>query len=224
MKLAHHELKCQIEFFENEIQVLVIENQHAFAKYTKELYEEAKGMEGGFVLSKEGEIQIISKCMDIIFDYYSLQVNSRKVLSKLYANVKTQMNSGEYFKTTNELITEISTYLENIIGEFHLPLEYNVNFDLGGMLKVVDLRVQSNPETLIEKLADYMLAMKEFCGVNYFVFVGLKNYLSIDELKEFYQEIIYNKYGVLLIEGSEQRERLRMEKYYVIDQDLCEIY
>lgn len=222
--MVHPELESQIEFVESAVQVLVIENQNAFARYTRELYDQVNGIDGAFVLSEEGELQKISKCMDIVFDYYFLQVNSRRVITKLYANVKTEMNSGEYFKTTNELATEICNYLERIIAEMQLPLEYNVNFDLSGILKVVDLRIHSDPESLTEKLIDYMLATKEFCGVNYFIFIGLKNYLSEEELEKIYQEISYQKYGVLLIEGTERGERMESEIYYVIDKDLCEIY
>lgn len=224
MKLVHPDIESQIEFNENEIQILVIENKSAFAKYTKMLFDQVNGVEGEFVLSNEGKLQKISKSMDILFDYYSLQVNSRKVLPKLYANVKIEMNSGEYYKTTTELASIICNYFEEIIDVMQLPLEYNANFDLSGILKVVDMRIHSDPETLTEKLIDYMLAMKEFLGVNYFIFVGLKNYFPKEELEQLYQEIAYQKYGVLLIEGDAREKSMQYENYHIIDQDLCEIY
>ena len=224
MKLVHPNLEYQIKFIENEISVLIVENQEVFLKYTKELFDQINGEEGQFVLSEDGKLMKIPKVMDLIFDFYALEVNSRKVLTKLYSIVKVEMNDEIHYMASNELVSKISNYLELLISDLQYSLDYDVNFDLSGLMKVVDLRVNSNPDTLTEKLVDYMMAMKEFCGMKVFVFVGLKNYLLTEELELLYQEIAYQKYKVLMIEGAERGVRLDQEIYCVIAHDLCEIY
>ena len=69
-----------------------------------------------------------------------------------------------------------------------------------------------------------MNVINEIFGVKNFVFIGLKDYFTEDEILEFYEYIIYNDFNIVLVEPNNSKNVHAKEKVYVIDEDLCEIY
>lgn len=54
--------------------------------------------------------------------------------------------------------------------------------------------------------------------------VGLHDYLEEEELKLIYKTATYEKVHILDIERHQPEHRLSVEKCYIVDKDLCEIY
>lgn len=62
--------------------------------------------------------------------------------------------------------------------------------------------------------------MHKICGIELFIFLGLKNYFTDEDIAEFYKSCLYEKIHVLSIEST-YRKSLQCEKMMIIDKDDC---
>ena len=223
MKLVHPLLEKPILFEENMANILVVENQKVFAEMVWELFNQTNGGEGQFILSSELKQLELNKRMDLVIDLFSLDFNQKKILNKLFSQLKEIATGGEYYEDSMCLIGEITTYLERIMQSIQYPLGYNSEFDISTIFKLVDVKIDITYETLLEKIIDYITLIQEFLGINLFVFVNLKCFLSFEELEQLYLSIAYKKCNILLLENSINEKRLEQEIIRIIDSDLCEI-
>lgn len=222
MKLVYSYWNFQIVFQENEIAQLILEEPGFFWKTVNQLKRQIESGEGEFILSTD-TIQKIDKCCDMVIDYTAIDVNHRKVLSALYQELKENANDDELYQKTNALTTAVVQYMDSLTGEIEIPLRWNLDVDLGDLFKSMELRIEPEGLSFAEQLLQYMEVMKEYCDVQLFIFVNLKDFVSEEELQRLYQDIFYRKLRVLLIESS-SKYSLQGEKTWVIDKDLCEIY
>ena len=74
-------------------------------------------------------------------------------------------------------------------------------------------------------MIDYMEVMTEYCNIECFAFVNLKSYMLETELKNFYRDVLYKRFKVILLESridSEIYELKDLENILILDKDLCE--
>jgi len=79
--------------------------------------------------------------------------------------------------------------------------------------------VYGNP---IEKLIDYMSLVRDLEKEKLFVFVNMRSWFTEEELALFVNTVLAHKFHILLIDNCEY-PKLKQEKRFVIDRDLCEI-
>ncbi len=224
MKLAHPFLASPIVFEENKINVLVVENQRALSEIINELLEQANGADGRFILSSELKQLDFVKEAEIIIDLFTLDFNHRKIINKLYSQLKTTAIGNEYYLDSTCLLGEIAHYLEKILQTTQYPLVYSPEIDITSVFKIAEVKLETVYDTLVEKVLDYVTVMQEFCSISCFIFVNLKCYMSDEELEQLYQFASYNKLNILLLENTMREKRYEQEKIYIIDTDLCEIF
>lgn len=99
-------------------------------------------------------------------------------------------------------------------------LKYNFDTDLITLMKAISLENAQDAETTIEKLIQYIKLMHEICMIDIFVIPNLKYYFSSEDIKQFYQFIIYSKIHLIIIE-SHRTPAINDEKSWIIDKDMC---
>jgi CRISPR-associated protein Csn2 len=223
MILAHTDIVKNIEFRENEVNVVLVENKHYFADLIGELYRQMDGEEGKFVLSDNNKILNIAKSVELLTDVFTVDINNRKLLNALYANVDKISQNEDNFARTAELFSAVFTYLENITDEIDFSLEYKSDISVSELCKAVDLRFSKEYDSLVEKLADYLVMTTDVLKIKCFVFINLKTFLSKEELALLYDFMFAHKINALLLENVETYI-LPCENLLIIDEDLCEIY
>lgn len=62
--------------------------------------------------------------------------------------------------------------------------------------------------------------MHEICMIDILVIPNLKYYFSSEDIKQFYQFIIYSKIHLIVIE-SHRTPAINDEKSWIIDKDMC---
>lgn len=226
MKLAHSILEKPIEFEENIINVLVVENPKLFYTFVSDFYNQiTNSNEGSFVLSDNSKILPMHKYMELILEPFSIDLNQKKILNKLYAVLKENILKTETYKELIELQSTVFKFVEKISDTIEYPLIYeDSSIDLQDIFKMVDLKLESKQESLLEKILDYITAVCEFLGINCFLAVNLKSYLSKEELEELYKSIHYKKLNLMLLESKNTEYISPVEKLYIIDSDLCSIF
>ena len=223
MKLVHPLLEAPVEFAENIVNVLVVENQRVFSGMVSELLLQSEGSEGQFVMSHGARRLSFEKDAELILSPFLLDVNQKKIVAKLHAKLKNTAVEADFYMKSLDISSRIAEYIEAISQTVDYPLVYSET-DALGLFKLVDLRLEENHATLTERILDYITAAQEFLSVSFFVFVNLRSFLGSEELKSLYQSAIYRKIHFLLLENTQREKVSDCERTYILDYDLCSIY
>ena len=222
MILSNSAFETPVEISENTISMLVVENKEFAAAMIKELiYMSENNTEGKFFLSEEGKDIALSE-VEIITDFYRPDFNNRKLVNKLLSLLSKKAVDEAYYERTYSLVGEIYSFADSIVNEFDFCIETDEPA-VQDIFKICNIKFISEKDSLAGNLLDYFKIYRELLGTKLFIAVNLRKSLPDHVINEFYKDVMYNKYNLLLIETEMPRTRLQCEKYKIIDKDLCEI-
>ncbi|MDU6572826.1 MAG: type II-A CRISPR-associated protein Csn2 [Gemella haemolysans] len=224
MKIINKNWQRKIEIEENTIYTLVFENKKYYRENIKELIRQHKGNEGNFIYSNDNKEISFEKNSYIITDIFNIEINSKKILTKIYNSLLKQIidDTVEY----NEITTHIRAYFEKLIFNSLFEVEQGEEIDINSFLKLGDFRIHIEEDDILEKFIKFLKALVQLCGINIIFIVGLHNVFTDEETKEIYKEVCINKISIINIE-YQQFDNLSdenyIEKVYIFDKDNCEI-
>lgn len=219
MILAHYEFEKPIMFQDGIINVLIIENSKYMTKIIKEFLYQLDG-NSGFKLYENDTSLSISDFVDVIINPFSINLNERDILNKLYISMKKDALDEELYLSTNSFISEIESNIHKIAERQQNLLELDTP-DLISLFKGMNIRF-SISESLVENICNYIDICSEYRKVKLFIFVNLKSFLTDSEITQLYTHLNYNKKNVLFIE-NQQKPIMEFEIIRIIDENLCEI-
>ena len=224
MKIINREWHRQIELKENVIHTLILENKVYYREIILELLRQHKGLEGDFVLSEKNKDIAFDKNSYFITDLFNIDINNKKVLTKVYATLQKQVEEDivEY----NQLTSVIKRYFERLVFNNNLDLEQDEEIDVMALLKLGDFKIHFEESNYLEKIIKYMRVLIDLCGVKVIFLIGLHSIFNNNEIKQFYKEICLNKIKIVNIETqqfSDYSNKDYKELIYIFDKDNCEI-
>ena len=222
MMLSHITFECPLEISEGAISILRVENQRQLSEYISELKQQLDGNEGRFTLSEGGKELDISQWVCMVIDIFSIDVNERSILNKLYAKVNAEAYNEHNYTFTSELMSHMERYICNIARQQPFPITFSEGMDLAGVFKLANFRFMLSEDSVLERICDFITISANYTKPKVFIFVNLKCFLSKDELEQLYLFASYGKHKLLLIEGVSS-DTISSEKIRIIDVDLCEI-
>ena len=224
MKIINKNWQRKIEIEENTIYTLVFENKRYYRENIIELINQHKGNEGSFIISNNSKEIEFAKDSHIITDIFSIDINSKKVLTKIYSSLLKLVVEDVY--RYNELSTNIKVYFEKLIFDSSLEIEQGEEIDMSSLLKLGDFKIHVDNDDILEKFIKFLKVLTELCNCKIIFVVGLHNVFTIDEIKEVYKEVCLNKINIINIE-YQKFENISSENYreivYIFDKDNCEI-
>lgn len=220
MKIVHPLFDKPIEFKENTVNILVVENKVVLVEMIDELFLQTNGETGKFILSHDNIEIEVSKNLELIINFFDMEFNTKKIITKLYAVLENESLSEDIYNKTMEIKGQIINYAENLFSANKYDIIYNENININSLLKFLDVKLNFINDSLAEKIINYMDILRDLLNINLFVFVGLRSYLNEEDLQELYKYVVYNKYNILLIE-SQVIEKVKYEDYLIVDNDLC---
>lgn len=224
MKIINKNWQRKIEIEENTIYTLVFENKRYYRENIIELINQHKGYEGSFIISNNSKEIEFAKDSHIITDIFSIDINSKKVLTKVYSSLLKLV--VEDVSKYNELSTNIKVYFEKLIFDSSLEIEQGEEIDISSLLKLGDFKIHVDNDDILEKFIKFLKVLTELCNCKIIFVVGLHNVFTIDEIKEVYKEVCLNKINIINIE-YQQFENISNENckeiVYIFDKDNCEI-
>ncbi len=223
MKLVLAELSCAVLSDKYPVTEWIIESPELFSQYVQGLVKQYRGEEGDFVLSENGNIMEISKCMEIIFNPFDIDINSKKILNKLYLNLNKLAIQEEMYLQTKEIMQRIAEYLLELEQESEHFLSFEQEFDMVAIFKAVGIKHEIMEEDYFEKLVRYIKIVSQTLGIKIIVFVNIRSYLNDMKIEQLLKEMVYQEVQILLIENQE-RTCLKDTFRYIIDNDKCEIF
>lgn len=224
MKIINKNWQRKIEIEENTIYTLVFENKKYYRENIKELISQHKGNEGNYIYSNDNKEISFEKSSYIITDIFNIEINSKKILTKIYNSLLKQIidDTVEY----NELTTHIRAYFEKLIFNSSFEVEQGEEIDINSLLKLGDFRIHVEDDDIIEKFIEFLKVLVQLCGINIIFIVGLHNVFTDEEIKEIYKEVCVNKINIINIEYRQfdnLSDENYIEKVYIFDKDNCEI-
>lgn len=219
MRLVCSEYNLDLEIKENKVNVLVIESPDIFSEVIVELINQTGGEPGKFILSDLDNVKIIGKEAEIIVNPFVLDCNEKRILQKLYQELADEMNDSMMEQTVH-LQGEMISYLEKLIRKVPYLLDFDIEENMTGLLKMCHVGIDSQAGTLVEKIMSYIRALRDFCRIHLIFFVNLKRYLKQSDLEKLYQFSFYEKIGIILLENS-FKEKIENESVCILDRDLC---
>ena len=224
MKIINKNWQRKIEIEDNIIYTVVFENKKYYRENIIELINQHKGNEGSYILSNDNKEISFDKNSYIITDIFNIDINNKKVLSKIYSSLLKEI--VEDVSSYNELSTNIRVYFEKLIFNSSLEIEQNEEIDMSSLLKLGDFRVHVENDDILEKFLKFLKVLTELCGYKIIFVVGLHNVFTQNEIIKIYKEVCLNKINIINIE-YQQFNNLSNENYkeivYIFDEDNCEI-
>ncbi len=216
MKLYHNIFNRPIYFKRGQITVLVIENTEFLRRFIAQFL---KVDDSEIILSIDDNRIDTAKYSYLIVDYFNLAIDDRVLRSGLQKAVSARI-SDDYYEQYLMVQSRILQLFSEISSQFELNFNYCEQLEIKELVKLVNVKIEESYSRLLDKLMDYLRALVWLTDYKLIVLVGLKQYLTERELIDFYDYCNHNSIAILLIE-SRHYAKLKGEKVYIIDCDLC---
>lgn len=223
MKLVHPALTMKFDFGNEYAKEWVIESPELFYRFTQEMNLQCSGEEGEFILSDEIKVYPLSKKMEFIVSPFLINLEDKKLLSKLYENLKELAYNESNFMFTQEINNKLLQYLLELENQTNHVLMMNDEVDLVCLFKAASIKFEECDGSLLETIFKYIELVNELLKKEIIVLVNFRSYLNDDQMHELIKMVQYREIAVLIIE-SYQRDCIEGCKQYIIDCDQCEIY
>lgn len=203
MNISYPNYNILISTKEGTNTVICIENPVAYADVVGNIYHQMNGEDGDMIWSQDGKEINISKKGVVVFNPYSISPNEKRVINKLYQELEEK--ARDYIQEDSALLeSAIVTYLDKLIAEVPYGISYDFVPGISALLKMYDVRIDECADSLLERIIEYIKALHRICGIQVFVFVGLKNYISSDDNKQLYEFVLYEKIDLILVESKQR--------------------
>ena len=222
MILAHSELAEVLNMSDFKVTEWIVESPELFIQYLNELSTQINGQAGRFVLSRNDKELNISKSIEIIFSPFLLELNEKKVLSKIYQELQDIANDENTYLKTRELVTAIQQYFLDVEQSYSMTLSINDDIDLQSLFKLLRVKIEVDSLSLFEILLQYIKLQTVLLNKKLIILVNANSYLTETQLQELCLFSQHNEINILLYE-SNQRYFTKNIKTYIIDKDKCEI-
>lgn len=212
----------QIKLDENIIPVITIENKALFRSAVLEIYNQIAGSKSGsFVLSNNNQEIKFSNHVDIINDYININLNDRKILTKLYNLLKNK--SLEDYDSFSKISEQITEYVQDLLFGEEFDLVQINNIDSIDIFKAVSVEIDDSNKCIPEKLLEYISISERFMDTKLFIFVNPREFFSDEEVIQIYNKILLNKTRFIIFQSRLIKPLDCREFQYIIDEDFCEI-
>lgn len=220
MKLMHVDFAEPIKIQLDKITEWIIESPELFSKYLYELTMQLEGAEGEFVLSTNEKELAISKTVTIIFDPITININDKKILSKIYNELQKIAINEEMYIHTKEIT--------NVLQQYFLELEHNYDFtlnienemDLQGLFKLLGIHIESETLSYFERFLQFIKVQNIVLSKKLIILVNCRCFFTENQLEELFLFAKHNEIPILLIEAT-QRDFTNKTIKYIIDSDKC---
>lgn len=219
MMLQWLDRELDLDFVENKVNVLVLENSMDYSGFLSSLMNASGNVDESFFLYEDDKKLNMTKTVEIAFSPILLDMNNKRIQTHLFHELK-RISDETCYDLKEHANSVVVAYLDELLKKVPYPIRFNLELDENALYKQYDLHIDFGDENLLEKTIDYIQLQNMLCGVKLFVLVNCKAYFTPEQLQELYESVLYNKVNILMVENAESY-CLSEEKYYIIDKDQC---
>ena len=219
MKFVYPDIDIVIDTDEDYVNSIIIENPNIMSAMIQDINEQIIGNNGISVVSDNNKIMEISKSVEIITQFIPFEINKKSLMNKLVTKLATYAKSAEYYEKTMGVLSEIESYLIDLLWELDGSFEYD-GIAIEPIIKAIGIKFREDYDKLSEKIIDYIELVTEYERKKLFFLVNLRSYVDDDEIEFLIETALGHKFNIILIDNCEHR-KINNEKRYTIDNDRC---
>lgn len=223
MKLKINGFENEIQFDDEHINVLTINNSKCFSHIIGILNDKINGIESNeiFLLDEKNQEIKMDKKAYIVLDVFNIDYNSRKVLNKIYDIIAENIEKNQDYKV-DKMVMELRNYIIQEINELPFEFVMKSELEIPEILKLYNLKIDDvNYTSILEKVEILIDIISTLKFADILIIPNLKLFLSSEELVELYKYSLYNNVKLLLIERDENKQ-LKYERNIIIDENFCD--
>ena len=223
MKLKINGFENEIQFDEEYINVLTVNNSKCFSHIIGILNDKINGIESNeiFLLDEKNQEIKMDKKAYIVLDIFNIDYNSRKVLNKIYDIIAENIEKNQDYEV-EKMVMQLRNYIIQEINELPFEFVMKSELEIPEILKLYNLKIDDvNYTSILEKVEILIDIISTLKVADILIIPNLKLFLSNEELVELYKYSLYNNVKLLLIERNNE-EQLKYEKNIIIDENFCD--
>lgn len=223
IRIAHPEIETKIDFDSGKTTLLIIENPHAYYNAVSELIKAFNGELSDFTFWKDDKQVGADKYGDMLYDLFTFKFGNKKILTALQKQLLKNYLDGEYIVEFQRINGELQRFLHKLCDTVDFATEFDEP-TVEELLKSCSVRPVEKYDSFLEKIICYINLISSVKPLAFFIFFGLKDLLSDEELMTLYRHCRLQKISLLLLESSKKRPLIPLqERAIIITEDLCEI-
>ena len=223
MKLVSTDWEGAIYPGEGGVPILSIENEAYLYETFMSLYDAMQAGSTRYVLSANGKEINMKKSFLLIGSPMDINPNDRKLLTALYKKLRDMAYDESHLTETTERCGDLVRYINHLTMDYDLPLTYEPDIDMTELFKIFHVQVESDGETLAERMLTFMKSWVSLCGDTCFCFSRFRDFLLPEVRCEFYKNAMEEDLKFFLLEGI-CHDIIEPEDIFIIDKDLCQIF
>lgn len=222
IKVVNAKIETPIFLSSERPHLLIIENPHEYYAAVTEMQRAIDGELSEFTFWESIAQLQPAKTGEMLQNCFCFDFADKKIIGLLYKKLQSNYLSGDYIIGLNGINAKIAVFLQNLFDTVDFSLDYS-EISLEDLLKACNVKPAKVYDSFLEKLICYINIFIELKSIRFFVFVGLKDILSDEDLLSLYNHCSLQKVELLLLESSKKRSLLSCERAIIITDDLCEI-
>lgn len=182
IKMLINECKYEDILKNNNSIMIIIENKKYFYNFIIDLqlsYSEINSIK--LFDEKEKELKN-TDYIEVIPSIFTMDINNKKNISALLKIIKTS-NKELIQNNLIDINNKLEQFSNHLKLETDITFESNVDFSDDELLKVLNIYIDCDKQSLLEIIYQYIKATYELRNIKIFVFISLLDYLDDDELK-----------------------------------------
>lgn len=221
MKFAYPDIAEVVDAENGMYNSVIIENKKLFVDIITDLYNQKAGNEGKTVVSENFSPVPISKRVDIIDKFIPFELNTKAIVNGIASALEKCAVNEENISRALSLVAQTESFLTDLAFQFPCSISFD-NISISSIIKHSGINVESDLNSISEKVCEYMELITEFDRKKLFVTVNMRSFADDDEMEKFAETVIMHGYDVISIENCAYK-KLKNENRLIIDEDLCEI-
>ena len=132
------------------------------------------------------------KSCDVIFNPFALELNSKKVLTKLYQELQEIADTvcqEKYIQVKSDLIA----FMDELADNSSYALEFDLEFEISSLLKIFNMHLLNNAQGLLENIIEYIKAQSRICNIKNGACKNKYNFIDEKSKKEILEKIKQEK-------------------------------
>lgn len=222
MRINCNYVENSIIFVDGKINSIEMENKKFFYRFVRDLYSISNGdvlEEFIFLDDNNKEISVFNK-IKIFNNFFEFDFNSKKYNMEILKQLVSEINDEDKNELLN-LQKKIYKKVNKQLNKYDIPLYISIDIDLEAILKELKITIK-NYDDILNNLF-LLIDLENILRLsNILIFINLKQYLSTEELEEFYKYAIYNNVKLILVDSQCYTSTSKYEKKLIVDNDLVE--
>ena len=215
-------IETKILLSETSPTYLIVENPREYFSVVENVINAFQSEESCFSFWDNEKQVLPSQVGEVLVNFFDFEFSDKKIINLLYKRLTQNYFESKLILDFNLLNSKLESFLLDLGQTVDFLLDYK-ELSLEDLLKASSVKPAVNYQNLLEKIICYINLFVSLKNVKFFVFIGLKQVLSDDDLVQLYKHCEFNQVSLLSIESAKRRDRLPNERIILITDDLCEI-